>query len=121
MDQILGPFNFKKVIYSTGFYSPPVIKNEVQIYGQLSMESFAAESRGFKRTKWPKKSKNRPYFHGFAACGCSASLSTGRYNNNNKRDPKIRKKPIKLNLNSYFQLHTFGGRRGRGRKKIKKI
>ena len=34
---------------------------------------------------------------------------------------KIRKKPIKLNLNSYFQLHTFGGRRGRGRKKIKKI
>ena len=24
----LSSFNFKKVIYSTGFYSPPVIENE---------------------------------------------------------------------------------------------
>ena len=47
---ILGPFNFKKVIYSTGFYSPPVMKIEVYQSSQLSMESFAAESRRFRDT-----------------------------------------------------------------------
>ena len=50
MDQNSGPINFKKVIYSTGFYSPPVMKIEDHEYSQLYMESSAAETRGFRCT-----------------------------------------------------------------------
>ena len=57
MDQNSGPINFKKEIYSTGFYSPPVIKIEDYEYSQLSMESFAAENRGFGQTRRPKLTK----------------------------------------------------------------
>ena len=53
----LSSFNLKKVIYSTGFYSPPVIKIEDYEYSQLSMESFAAENRGFGQTRTPKLTK----------------------------------------------------------------
>ena len=50
-------FNFKKVIYSTGFYSPPVMKIKVYDINQLFMESFAAETRGFGCTRRPKLTK----------------------------------------------------------------
>ena len=43
----LCSINLKKVIYSTGFYSPPGIKNEANTSIQLSMWSFAAETRRF--------------------------------------------------------------------------
>ena len=61
----LGPINLEKVICSTGFYSPPVMKSEVYKPSQLSMESFAAESRRFGDQKWPKKTKIWPYFGQF--------------------------------------------------------
>ena len=44
---ICGPINLEIRIYSTGFYSPPVMKIEAYKSSQLSMESFAAESRRF--------------------------------------------------------------------------
>ena len=44
---IWAPINFKIRIYSTGFYSPPGMKNEANTSIQLSMWSFAAESRRF--------------------------------------------------------------------------
>ena len=48
------------------------------------MESFAAESRGFECTKWPKKSKNQPYFDNFGCRWLGVSPERpGRYNNNN--------------------------------------
>ena len=53
----LGPINLEKVICSTGFYSPPVMKIEDYEYSQLSMESFAAENRGFGQTRRPKLTK----------------------------------------------------------------
>ena len=57
----LGPINLEKVICSTGFYSPPVMKIEGYNHRQLSMKSFAAESRGFGSTRSPKWS-NFGYF-----------------------------------------------------------
>ena len=53
----LGPINLEKVIYSTGFYSPPVMKMEDYEYSQISMESFTAENRGFGQTRTPKLTK----------------------------------------------------------------
>ena len=47
MDQNSALINLKKAIYSTGFYSPPVMKIEDYEYSQLFMKSFAAENRGF--------------------------------------------------------------------------
>ena len=58
MDQFLPKFNLKKVIYSTGFYSPPVIKIEAYKYSQLSMKSSAAETRGFRCMVTLKMAKN---------------------------------------------------------------
>ena len=52
----LCSINLKKVIYSTGFYSPPGIKNEANTSIQLSMWSFAAETRRFGLTR-PKSVK----------------------------------------------------------------
>ena len=53
----LRSINLEKVIYSTGFYSPPVMKIEDYEYSQLSMESFAAENRVFVQTRRPKLTK----------------------------------------------------------------
>ena len=57
MDQNPGLINYKKGIYSTGFYSPPVMKIKDYEYSQLSMESFAAENRGFGQNRRPKLTK----------------------------------------------------------------
>ena len=65
MDQNPGLINYKKGIYSTGFYSPPVMKIKVYKYCQLPMESFAAESRRFGIRKWPKITEILPYFDRF--------------------------------------------------------
>ena len=53
----LGSINLEKVIYSTGFYSPPVMKSEAYNMSPLSIESFAAEIRGFGHTRSPKLAK----------------------------------------------------------------
>ena len=85
----LSSFNFKKVIYSTGFYSPPVIENEVYTYSQLFMESFAAENRGFRCTKRPKKHKIQPYFDEFGQRWLSNSPNRhGRLANKTNRFDK---------------------------------
>ena len=88
----LGPINLEKVICSTGFYSPPVMKTEAYNMSQISIESFAAESRGFGHIRWPKLAKFWPFLALFCCIrlpvGSQRSAMAGRYHNNNKK-PKF--------------------------------
>ena len=89
MDQNSALINLKKAIYSTGFYSPPVMKIEDYEYSQLFMKSFAAENRGFRCTKRPKKHKIQPYFDEFGQRWLSNSPNRhGRLANKTNRFDK---------------------------------
>ena len=78
MDQFLPNFNFKIGIYSTGFYSPPVIKIEVYKPIQLFMGSFAAENRRFKCTQTLKMINFGPNFALFWFYSCRKWTRVGR-------------------------------------------